>query len=881
MNAARLATALLALALIGGVAWVLLDGGAEGPFASDEQRASRVDRHAVGSTGSGSESEGGREAAETIGETGNTELIEQGVLREVEVGIPAFTGRLLRADDSPAANAEVLALGFTGRVRGYDPQDPGRRPTVRRELQTDRSGRFAIPESPNDGLRWILRFTASAHPTLEIADLGAQPGRTRDLGDIQLAAASEIRGVVLSDTGQPIVAATVEVFAASHGPRLSKWLETDLFPVPDARTETRTDGSFELTELPAGSLRVAAHSPGFVQDYSAAAELEEGAGQEMLEIVLTPSRPLRGIVAGPDGARLADIRIETRWSPIGQSIVHSDASGAFQVDLPEDASEITVRASGPGWAVLRERVSNKVRDEELELKLARVGALHGRVIDEAEAPIARARVALFEQSRQRIARVAPWQLDPIFETETDADGSFSLEVDPGQARDSRYRVVAWTEQHQPTTSRSLQFAQRGENAPAALAEELVLKLEEGLQVTGTVSTADGQPAAGARVHLRRDGSSERGGGLSAGLTAASGDLVAAVTASPRGTFVFQGIAPGDYHLEAMLAGHSPARGSNFALVNAHWQEDLKLLHGCGIRGVVRGDRSGFARLQIIARSEEGRSYPTLVDPDGIFEIPDLPPGNFEVDLYADAGNSVSGIGRRQGPRLSEQQELQVLEGQWTELVFPLEVTELAEIAGMVTLDGMPAADYRVFLVPSGYENSEAERERQFVVDNMRSTHTDRKGRYRFAGLAELRYWVVLAPPRSAEIGGIGGITNNDGPVGLARAELEPDSGERLRHDFALQTARLIGSIIGVHGEREITLRSGVATLIPADTQSGVRRFRVSIDRDGNYAFPPLPAGEWRLDLRSGESRLRTDPFLLAPGITEERKDRLRVAKPKR
>ena len=62
---------------------------------------------------------------------------------------------------------------------------------------------------------------------------------------------------------------------------------------------------------------------------------------------------------------------------------------------------------------------------------------------------------------------------------------------------------------------------------------------------------------------------------------------------------------------------------------------------------------------------------------------------------------------------------------------------------------------------------------------------------------------------------------------------------------------------------------------------GLRRFRVSIDRDGRYAFPPLPAGNWQLDLRSGEARLRSEAFLLAPGAEEVRRDRLRLRESKR
>ena len=883
MSPARALTALAALALLGAAVWVVLAPGQNERFDPGAVSGSggASPRATEGEPSHQEETPGERQEARV--EAGAEEGSGATALSAYagELGIPAFTGTLLRPDGRPAADAQVLALGFPGRIRGYDPQDTRRRPSVSRALRTDARGRFAIPESPNEGLRWILRFELGSLPTLEVADLGATPGRTRELGALRLQEGSVVRGVVLSEDGQPIVAAQVQALSATHGPRLSKWLETDLFPLPDATTQTRSDGSFELSSLPAGALRVAAEAPGFVRDYSAAAELQEGSRQEQIEIVLQPSRPLRGHVIGPDGARLAGTRVEARWSPIGEARSVTDAAGSFQLDLPEEASEIMLRASAEGWAVLRRRVSSKERDQELSLQLAPVGALFGRVLDENEAPLAGAQIALFPQAQHRLARVAPELLDPLARTESDAEGVFQLAFDPGTTNESRYRVIAWTESHQPSSSRTLQFAQRGDQAPAALAEEIVLQLEPGFQVTGTVSTADGLPAAGARVHLRRDGSARGTDGLSAGLAAASGDLVAAVTASERGSFVFQGVAPGDYHLEAMLAGHSPDRGANFSIVDRHWQEDLRLLHGCGIRGSVRGDRSGLARLQLIAISEEGRAYPTLVDPDGIFELPDLPPGAYEVDLFSDVGGGWSGAGRRQGPRLAEQQEVQLLEGQWTDLLFELELTELAEVSGTVLVDGRPAPDYRVFLVPAGHEGSESERERQYVVDNMRSTATDRAGSYRFVGLAELEYWVVLAPPQSAAVGAIGGVTRDEGPVGLARARIALEAGQRTRHDFALQTARLRGSIVGLRGNKEVPLRSGVATLIPAEDAPGLRRFRVSIDRDGRYAFPPLPAGNWQLDLRSGEARLRSEAFLLAPGAEEVRRDRLRLRESKR
>jgi hypothetical protein len=876
----HLAALVLGLALLASVVWFVLDPrGASMPGWEDPLARGNPGTEAGVENGAlGTEAKGRREAS--VG-NGNGETATTQAAKQVELGIPAFTGRLLHPDGRPAAQARVSAYGFAGRIRGYDANDLSRRPVSEREVRTNLRGEFAVPESPGDALRWVLRFELEAYPMLELADLGSPPGRSRDLGDLHLEKGTGLRGVVLSEAGLPIVAAEVEVYSAADGPKLSRWLETDLFPIPGAVTQTGSDGSFQIDALPPGSLRVAAHSPGFVRDYSATAELRAGEQSELLEIVLAPSRPLRGIVLGPDGARLPGIRIEARWTPIGLARVESDAVGSFQLDLPEHASEIVLGLSASGWAVLRHKVGAKERDTELELQLAPVGAIFGRVIDANEAPVAGAKVGLFEQSRQRVARVAPWQLEALVETETGPDGSFSLQVDPGLVRDNRFRAIAWTDTHQPATSRSIQFVQRGELAPAALANEIVLQLEAGFQVTGTVNTADGQLARGARVHLRRDGSAEGNNGLAAGLAAASGDIVRAVTAGPDGRFSFVGVSPGDYHLEAMLAGHSPARGVAFSVVNTHWDEDLRLLHSCGIRGEVRGERSAFQRLQVIAVSEDGRVYPTLVGPDGFFEISDLPPGPFEVDLYADVGGLTSGWGRRQGPHLTEQQEVRVLEGQWTELLLALTATEFGEIHGSVVLDGSPAADYRVYLIPAGYEGSEAERERQFVVDNMRSTHTNAQGEYRFAGLGELDYWLVLAPPSAADVGGVGGITAQDGPEGLARAQLAAEAGKRIRYDFFVQTARLAGSVLGLRADKEIALRSGVATAIPAAELEGVRRIRTTIDRDGRFVFPPLPAGTWRLDLRSGDFRLRTDAFVLSPGESIQREHRLRESKPKR
>jgi len=782
--------------------------------------------------------------------------------RPVEMGIPSFVGRVLLANGKPAAKASVSAYGFRRRVLGLRLEDARQRPVAQRAVLTNSGGDFRLPESPMEDLRWVLRFEYEGYPSFDLVDLASIPGRTRSLGELSFAPGVTVRGVVTASNGAPVLAAQVRAMRASEGPRLSRWLEGDLYPIDVAPVRTNRNGEFELADLPAGSLRIVAEFSGYETAISTEVEAQTGAIVENVHVVLREAQPLRGIVQTSDGAPVQGAQLFAAWKPSGNLLGECDLEGRFSLDLPADASEITLRVTSPGFAVFQQRVSAKQRDQELKIQLATAPNLAGRIIDENGEAIVGARVALFEQSQQRIASVAPWQQQPLSATESDADGKFALRFDPSSSFDRRYRVLAWTEQHTPARSRTLSFEQRKGLAPARLAEEIVLTLKEGLVVTGTVSTANGKFAAGARVMLRRDGSTPGNStSLSGAIAAAHGEIIARATANSSGAFKFEGLAAGDYHLEAHLPGYSPARGESFGLVDQHWSEDLKLSYPTGIRGIVQGDRSALSRLQVVAITE-GRAHPCLVRSDGSFHIPDIAPGLYQVEVFADSGTLGEAWGRRIGPRLAEMQEVQLLEGETTELLFELDVESFAKLAGTVALNGLPGADYRVFLLPAGYEGSSNDRERQFVTENMRSTITDQAGKFSFSGLGELEYWLVLVPPAGSRVGGMGGVFHSDGPMGLARARVSPSAGETYRHDFALQLGVFAGHVVGERKDKEVPVRKGVATLTPPAEMNGVRRVSVSIGRDGRFQFPPLPIGKWTLELRAdGFRRMRSEVAL--------------------
>ena len=205
------------------------------------------------------------------------------------------------------------------------------------------------------------------------------------------------------------------------------------------------------------------------------------------------------------------------------------------------------------------------------------------------------------------------------------------------------------------------------------------------------------------------------------------------------------------------------------------------------------------------------------------------------------------------------------------------------------INGQPAADYRVFLVPAGLEGSENKEQRQQTMDRVRSTSSNFDGKFIFEGLAADEFWLVLAPPLQSSngnvgvtglVGNAGGFVNDDGPRGLARSHVELDDGERLQHHFHLQTSTLAGVAMRPTADGPVPLGGGMGYLFPGKEHAGVRRFTFSIRPDGSFFVPAIPVGNWIVDLRSGRFRLKKESVLLTPGGVMKREFVLKRTKDK-
>ncbi|NQU49521.1 MAG: carboxypeptidase regulatory-like domain-containing protein [Planctomycetes bacterium] len=881
MSRNRLAIAIAAL-MLGAVTVVLLEPLGQSPTDLTGTESSSADSDLANANGPPSSQNGkadlggfGRIEDQNDSATGG-----KVALKPQELGIPSFQGKVIDPQNQAVVNAEITAYGMPGRARGFDPNQPQLRPFAELRATTDTRGRFQLAESPHEGLRWLLRIEHEGYPLFELADLSSIPGRSNDLGLLQLQNPASIQGQVTDPDGYPLLNAKVIAMRGATGLRLSNWLEADRFPLPGATAMTARDGDFSIGKLPPGPIRLQASAPGFVAAISAEAQLQTGQELRGLQLVLQRSLPLRGVVTSMDGGAIAGAKVWANFQPPSNAETWTDAGGHFALELPANATRIRLEASAPNFGHYQQNFKKDPRGQSLEIRLVQIMPLHGRVLDANGNGIASAHVGLFEQSRMRLARVAPQRSSPVTQTVCNKDGSFQIGVDPTASADPRMRLVAWAEGYHAAASNTLRFEQRNGKVPLALEEEIILRLPNGSTLSGTVTDEVGNASAGARVHLRRHGGIGNSSGLAASLAARDGEITAVTTANSLGGYSIPDLAPGVYHLEAIKAGYSPGRCDEFHLeAEQSLQVDLQLSTAAGIRGQIFGDASRMGKLRLLAISEDGRIYNAEIQASGSaatsnYQMEELPPGTFRLELYASTATAQGAWGRPLGPKLCDPVLVLVSAGQITAQDLHLDFEQLAAIHGSVLVNGYPSPDYRIFLIPAGMEGSEDKEQRRQIMDRVRSTNSNFDGKYSFEGLAADEFWLVLAPPLqsananvgvTALTGSVGGWISDDGPRGLARTRLELDGGERARHDFYLVTSALAGTAVRATRNGVLPLKSGIGSLSPGPELQGLRRFTFAIRADGSFQVPAIPAGNWLLELRSGSYQLKRQTLTLTPG----------------
>jgi hypothetical protein len=150
------------------------------------------------------------------------------------------------------------------------------------------------------------------------------PDRVADLGPIVLSPGCTVRGRVLRGD-RALAGAIVSVVGQES----------------QAMTVSREDGGFEFRDLQLGTYRLRARMPSLATASVERAVVAKDPQRPVDTVLMLPmGRMVRGTVSGSDGQPVPGALVTVRGFP-GQP-TFSDASGAFVLELPERAAELSV-----------------------------------------------------------------------------------------------------------------------------------------------------------------------------------------------------------------------------------------------------------------------------------------------------------------------------------------------------------------------------------------------------------------------------------------------------------------------------------------------------------------------------------------------------------
>ncbi len=480
----------------------------------------------------------------------------------------AVVGASVTIDYQPADDFNILDLDY------------GHQATVVGEALTDEEGAFAM-EVPRD---WPLRLYARAEgrfsALLEDVFAGAEVV-------IVLGPSTTLLGrITRALDGSPVEAVELSISLLS-GPIL-------------ATAESSADGSYRLSELPAGlaTLRIQCQwlaDPAWTQ-----IELPRG-GRVVHDVALEEGIAIHGTVSDArTSAPIAGAEIGAGWT-FGRS-VRSDPAGEYELRGfgGPDEYEICVRA--PGYADARHEfpyTSMPAERTQLDFALVPGRRARGRVVDPAARPVEGAYVAAVGNADR--GEVTDWK-----SARTDSEGRFLIEsLSPERKHALFIRATGWA---------NLVYSFPTDEIESEELDLGTITLQPPGTIEGLVVTEDGAPIADVQVGLR-------------GANADSGALLGdgskpvlprnldwrGVDSDSSGRFRFGDLPAGVFEISARRSSGLEGPSQLVGIFEGERRTDVRIVFpGSGeIRGTVETpDGRGLAGLTVTALAE-GREVPRL------------------------------------------------------------------------------------------------------------------------------------------------------------------------------------------------------------------------------------------------------------------------------
>jgi hypothetical protein len=488
-------------------------------------------------------------------------------------------------------------------------------------VESDAAGKFSLWVSPGR-----VRVAATAEGYAPGDAWGAAPGSF----DILLTPESSLAGTVIdAATGEPVVGVTVTVDSNDSA-------VTDR----DPRDITDEHGAFRVARLGPGRYLAHARAPHGYGMSEGSVLVALGQHVDGVTIRLHPAYRVTGTVVRPDGSAcdeasvsLSD-RLAERWAELRQDLARVDNELHADGVLP-GTYQVNVRCRG--FQSLEKYDPITIVDKDVEHVKWQVdpgATVQGVVTNKRGQPVEDANVWA------RVVGGPPRGQGGWGGDETGPDGRYSLTG----LRAGSYRIEAGSRTTSgPTDGWSVEV-------PAGSTIEKNLVVDDDGSVAGTVVTASGKPVAGVDVRAQSSG---RGGGAS-GRSAADG------------TFLIEGIRPGDYTIRAYRAWSQALRKPGTtddgkqgepAAVTAGKTTTVRLVvedQSGRITGTVldtngapaadayvsavrESDAAGAQKSNVAAARWTYGDKPVITDTSGAFTVGNLSPGNYTVRAFRRGG----------------------------------------------------------------------------------------------------------------------------------------------------------------------------------------------------------------------------------------------------
>jgi RNA polymerase sigma-70 factor (ECF subfamily) len=272
---------------------------------------------------------------------------------------------------------------------------------------------------------------------------------------------------------------------------------------------------------------------------------------------------------------------------------------------------------------------------------------------------------------------------------------------------------------------AIMFATSG--APGTT-DTAALSLARGTAITGRIVDDHGSPVANARVLATSASDHEPVDYVD--------PLRDAVTTGADGAFTTRTLSAGTWRLTATAGSYAPTTSVPIALDGVHSRSgiELRLLAGAVVRGSVvdsTGSPAAGAQVSVVTRGLWRVRRQTVTDARGNFSLAGLEPRPVDIVAWHDRGASAIvpvDLAANRDPQVT----------------LTLDLT--GAITGRVVDDhGQPIADAQVIATPDGSVDREA-----WSIRGAQETTTDQAGGFRFAGLSVASYRVRAARPSASE-----------------------------------------------------------------------------------------------------------------------------------